>query len=661
MSNLNTLIQQSVNPFDTTHFKRGNFWEEEQSEALSVNSIHQEVLETIKQTLEAVAEDKKSRTLILEGDSGSGKTYLLGRVKKKLSQKAFFAHIIASIQADYTFQYTLRKTIESLMFIPEEKSNSQLLLWLKDILYNQSQGLVKQLLGERKLFVNNMKLAYPNGIWQPNSFFNVLYSLTRSHLYPLACDWLKGDDLEAEDLKKIGAKVTIQSEQDAMDLLSNLSRISQASLPIVLCFDEIDISNNRQDLLESILRLNMIIHSQKLKNFLVILSVITDTWNKYQGSIEASLKAPINQAISLKPITTEQVEALWSVHLNPLHQKAKPQPNSKIAPLTKNDLENYFPSGKANPRSALKAGHQLIQHYKTGQIVPPDPIAAFKLLWQQELNNIKTNINKISHFSSAELTKMLQEVMDALQVKNIIFDLFKKNNSFAVCSFSYYFSEHIGLIWYEQPNLGSFCSLMKASEKLCNSGKYEKLILIRSQRLGNSKNKGYQLFQEIFQNSDNSHIVPDLESVTLLATYHSLYSFATNKNLTVGYETPDVSRLQELTCQSGVLTECTLLQKLKILNTDQLQGNYSQLELESDQDELEQYNKAKIEDFILNLVQTQLFIGREVLTDKALVEFGDQANLEVINYAMQSLLYKQQIQIVNPKGTPDEQSICLPV
>jgi len=665
MSELETLIKQSINPFDTANFKKGNFWEEEQPQNLNVNSIHKEVLETIEQTLTQVATDKTSRTIRLEGDSGSGKTHLLGRLKKTLNRKAFFAHIIASIQSDYIVQYTLRKTIESLMFIPEGETESQLLLWLKQIINQQGEGVSQRILGKRKTFINNMKAAYPSGIWNSNSFFSVLYALTQPDLYALACGWLKGDDLDDEDLKALGAKVTVETEYDAMNLLANLSHISNSTLPIVLCFDEIDICHDRRELLESILRLNMLIKSEKLKNFLVIVSVITDTWKIHEGSISGALKAPINQTLSLNPITTEQIEALWSVHLRPLHQQLEKQPESSIAPLTKQDLESYFPRsrGQTNPRNALKAGHELIQYYKTGRVEAPDSIAAFKLLWREELKKIKANISDFSAFSSAELANMLQKGIETLKQTQAKTNIFNKNTSFGVNSFSFKdrSSQEIGIIWNEGQNLRSFAALMNLCDELFRHQRYDVLVFIRYQGMGKAKNRGYQRFQKIFQTSPNFHIIPDLDSVHILATYHSLYSFATNQNVTVGYETPDVQRLQELTRQSGVLNECQILDKLEVLEATSFPVEKPLVEKTPVEPSPvnSSKNNQEIKEYILNLVKTTLFIGRKALTNQTLAEFKKETNLEEIDQSIQTLVNEQQIKIVNPNEELEAQSISI--
>ena len=48
------------------------------------------VLRAVDQTIRQIAKDHNTRTLLLTGDSGSGKSYLLGRLKRQLNDKAFF-------------------------------------------------------------------------------------------------------------------------------------------------------------------------------------------------------------------------------------------------------------------------------------------------------------------------------------------------------------------------------------------------------------------------------------------------------------------------------------------------------------------------------------------------------------------------------------------
>ena len=92
MTDINNIIKREVNPFDIINLKPTNFWADEQDSTLMVESIHQETIIEIEGLLDLIGKDHRSRTVLLAGDSGSGKSYLLGRLKRTLNPKAFFAY-----------------------------------------------------------------------------------------------------------------------------------------------------------------------------------------------------------------------------------------------------------------------------------------------------------------------------------------------------------------------------------------------------------------------------------------------------------------------------------------------------------------------------------------------------------------------------------------
>ncbi|MGB5898725.1 MAG: hypothetical protein WBG66_11050 [Geitlerinemataceae cyanobacterium] len=139
--------------------------------------------------IERVAQNRQTRSIFIRGEVASGKSYLLARLKKQLNPKAFFAYIGSWTDNDYIWRHVLRRTIDSLMHIPEGQKESQLLLWLKGMSAFQEQSLRKKILGERGLFIQNFRGTYPVGIYRPKEFFGVLYDLTNPELYILACDY----------------------------------------------------------------------------------------------------------------------------------------------------------------------------------------------------------------------------------------------------------------------------------------------------------------------------------------------------------------------------------------------------------------------------------------------------------------------------------------
>lgn len=664
MPAIEQIIQRELNPFDSTTFRPGHFWREEQDLAQTVNSIHQQTLDEIQHLLAAITTDHRTRSLLLAGDSGSGKSYLLGRLKSTLNSQAFFAYIGPWPDSSFIWRHTLRNTVDSLMYIPAGKGESQLLLWLKGLSAFGDRGLKKQLLGERKLFIHNLKGTYPSGIYNPNEFFGILYDLTDPELYPLACDWLKGDDLDEETLNVLRVKSSIDTEGKAQNILANFGRISAATQPIVLCFDNLDnvdrAENGAIDL-QALFHVNSIIHNQKLKNFLVIISIITNTWNQHSKRIQSADKARVDAQIRLRPIDLEQAEKLWESRLSPLHLQAKPLPSSSIYPLDRQALENKFPGGKALPRYVLMLGRQLFQLAKNGEIQPDtsapnshpntefDALAAFQLLWLKELRKTQSKVTQIRNFSGPELMQMLRESLETLEVARIQPKLLP-SRTYASYSLGYHVPiqpGQIGLIWTEEPNLVSFCHVMKTCQTALKNNMCQSIQLIRAERLGVPRNQGYQHYQKLFSNSSHEHVVPDLESVRYLATYHNLVNSARAGELVLGDRPLELPDLVSLVRQSKVLKQCTLLQDLKVFWEDDFHPNSTHTSSDSSQDK-------KVSEFLLALVKTQQLIGRQVLIESAIAQFPE-LDVPQLDRLLNFLIEKHPIQILDPTAPPDAQ------
>ncbi|MDY6936644.1 MAG: ATP-binding protein [Cyanobacteriota bacterium] len=660
MASIDEIIQREVNPFDSTTFRPGNFWREEQDAALRVDSIHQQTIADVEKVLGEVAGDRRTRTILLAGDSGAGKSYLLGRLKSTLNASAFFAYIGPWPESDFIWRHTLRNVVDSLTCIPAGGRESQLLLWLKGLSAFRKQGVMKQLLGERNLFIRNLKGTYPSGIYHPNEFFGILYHLTNPELYHLACDWLKGDHLDEESLQALQVKTSIDTEIKAQHILANFGRISTATQPIVLCFDNLDNLDRTEKgsiNLQALFHVNSIVHNQKLKNFLILISIITNTWTQNSKFIQPADLARINTKLRLRPIDLDQAESLWASQLTPLHRQAKSSPPSPIYPLTRNALEEKFPGGKTLPRPVLMLGCQLFQKAKDGggnRAVTPekaettshaDTLAAFRLLWRKERRISQEKVTQIRHFSGPELTRMLQEALETLEVATIKPKLLP-SPTYASHSMSYHAPlqpGQIGLIWMEEPNLVSFCHVMKNCQKVLKQNRCQSIQLIRAEKLGVPRNQGYQRYQKLFSDSNHQHIVPDLDSVRDLAAYHSLLLAARSEELVLGDRLIRVGDLVNLARETEVLKHCKLLYHLGVLWEEELAR-------------IEQKEKLKnpIEAFISDLIETQKLMGRQVIFNRTSDHFT-HAKSEEIEEAIEKLCQDGKVQVLGDETSRDAQ------
>jgi AAA ATPase domain len=657
VASINQIICQSINPFDIESLRPGNFWQEQQEKALTVDSIHREAATQIEELLERVATQHRSSTVLLLGDSGSGKSYLLGRIKRNLNPKAFFVYLDSWADSDFIWRHILRQTVDSLIQKPEGQEESQLLLWLKGLSVFQEGSFAKWMTSDRQRFINNLSAAFPAGIYNPKPFFGVLYDLTNPELYLLACQWLRGDDLDDDDLKALKVRRAVESEEAAKGLLENFGRIAASTQPIVLCFDNLDSVPRSPDGfldLQALFNVNTSIHNQYLKNFLILISLITNTWQRNEKHIYQADLARIDAQIRLKSINTKQVEALWSMRLYSLHQKAQPKPKSSIYPLDLQQIDLRFPGGKTAPRNALIVGRELFQQFKNGLAIdppppPPDPLAAFKLVWQDEYKEIQSKYPKITLLPAQELIRMLQEALDALEVPDVKTKLL--SGSYSSYSLSYkhpHTLKLIGVVWTEDPNMRSFYNIMNACQKVINTGKYQKLYLIRVASIGSFNLAEHKLYRKIFTGSLHHHIKENLSAVHFLATYHKLVSSARANDLVIAGKTIQLKELEVLIRQAGILDRCQLLQDLKIVSAP------DRARREPDREDRELLDEVQY--FLLNRIQTQGFMALKTIVENAIANFPNLGE-EQIKKHIKLLVKEQKIKINNPKDSSEEQLV----
>ncbi|OLP19134.1 hypothetical protein BST81_07010 [Leptolyngbya sp. 'hensonii'] len=706
MATIEEIIQRAANPFDPVTFKTGNFWQEEnQAATATVASIHQGVIDAITQFLLQVAQDHRTRTILLAGDPGTGKSYVLKRLKQQLNDKAFFVYLPPFIDNDHLWRHTLRQTVDSLMQKPEGQQESQLLLWLKSLSVFENPGLFQKLLGQRTAFINSLKQAYPTGIYQAKEFFGVLYNLTVADRYFSACNWLRGDDLDEEELRDLALKQSVDSEAAAQGLLANLGKISTSTYPIVLCFDQIEsklLPDGSADI-QPVFNINTTFHNEGFKNFLILISLVTNTWKQNGHRIQQSDRDRVEKAIVLKPITLDQAAALWESRLLPLHQQAEPRPESTLYPLNRSILEQKYAGGKTTPRLALTLGEELFRSHKllgqalftspvgpadlppqntppaaatappvstpsrsrltTGQtpsasrraktqteratgLPPVDEIAAFKLLWEQELRKTEQKVVRIAQFSSPELISMLSRTLAAFQVKEIRPKLLS-SKIYASYSCSYRDKKRqqkVGLVWAETSNMKSFFHMMDDCRKETEKGVCQALYLIRAEKTGKAPNQGHKLYQKLFVDTPrNQHIQPDLESVHHLATYDRLVNAVHAEELVVAGQTLTIGDLEALIRQSGVMQGCCLLQDLGIIPAVSV-STAKTLDRE----------KA----FLLNFVKTHHLIARKVVVQNLFSLFPKLKD-DQIQTLIQDLCQEHQIDILDETAPLEEQIICL--
>jgi hypothetical protein len=671
VSTIDQILRRAINPFDPATFKPGNFWYELQEPMLHVEAIHAHPLQCITDLLQQIQHDHRTRSLLLEGDSGSGKSHLLGRLKRSLLKNACFVYIDPFPESDSIWRHVLRYTVDSLVQIPEGGTESQLLRWFKGLPIFQTLSTDWSHRG-RVAVIRHLRDRYPSGIYNANEFLGVLYDLLNPDWYPLACDWLRGDDLDEEGLSILGVQRAIATEQDAQGILANLGRIAADTQPMVLCFDQLDniarTDEGRIDL-QAIFNVNSTLHNCGLKNFLIIISIITSTWRQNSYRIPAADQARLDAQISLPPISLDQAAALWQSRLYPLHQQADPRPESAIYPFTFQILEQKFPGGKTHPRNALELGRRLLQNYKTGTTrTNPNPskplveqseaIAAFRLVWRQEFEQSQDRIQRIRQFASPELIQMLKELLQVVHSGELRSRLLP-SPTYASHSFSFEIASvgRVGIVWNEDPNLTSFYHVMNACRRTVSLGLCQKLWLIRSEGIGRAGNQGHEFYGRIFTDTPHHHIQPSLNSVQHLATYHRLVNAAASGELVVAGTTPTVSGLEALMRDAKLLQECELLWDLGLLNGRRPQRRRSSSVAPSRTAHAD-IETGQLQTFLMDLIKTHQLLGRQILVQKTLSQFPHVTDA-FVHQGIDQLSASAQVHVLGEPDQWEEQLICI--
>jgi hypothetical protein len=668
MTSIDELIQREINPFDRVNLKPGNFWQAQSQAPAAVQSIHQAEIRAIEGYLNLVATDHVSRSILLVGDSGAGKSFLLDRLRQTFNDKAFFVYIGPWADSSYIWRHVLRYTVDSLMQIPVGHSESQLMQWLKGLSAFTKRSLKQRLFNDsvwgllqndRQKFINHLKKTYKTAnIHSPDRFFGMLHDLTDPDLYDLACEWLRGDDLSEESLQLLRVKHSVEAEDDAKTILANISKIATDTQPIVLCFDQLDNIPEQHGIqdFQPLFNVNTLLHNDGLKNFLVIVSIITNTWRDQIKRIKPADTARFEGKVNLKPINLEQATALWTDQLRPLHQAAKPQPISPIFPLELSILETTFPGGKALPRHVIALGKQAYQQYKLDPPPSPGPIAPpmitpppagrqleaeFKLEWEREQRKTAAKILKLTSRSAPELMQMLQEVLSALEVPDVKLKLL--TGTYASYSLQYQdpkTAETIGVIWTEDASMQSFYHIMNACQKIVGQ-RCQKLQLLRAGTLGTPKTAGNKIYQQLFDHTQHQHVKPILISVHAIATYHSLVNAAKAKELVLSGQTILLPELARLTRQTLVLQACQLLQDLGIMppSNDPVDAT------------------APLIEYVMNRMTTEMLMGVATLIALTTEQFPQSTQAQ-IQQVIQQLCVAKQLRIVDPKLKLDHQIIC---
>ena len=268
---------QEHNPFNLRSVvKHQDVWN---TDFVDVEFLHASVSDLILSKLEDVQatqdREKKISSFVVTAEQGSGKSHLIRRLHRRIHEEknAFFLYMSFSLCGDINLiNYEFRQAISRSLSQAGKLGISQWQLLAASIIEQGVLDAKSKQVFDPVVFVNRFDQLYKSyqakgsnlittlvGKCQsrfseidPDILRGVIWTLSKSYS-PYAIKWLSGDELSADYIEKMGLPSfsTSESSKESESLKVDLAilKLLSAHRPVLLCFDETEVSQvNEQGL-----------------------------------------------------------------------------------------------------------------------------------------------------------------------------------------------------------------------------------------------------------------------------------------------------------------------------------------------------------------------------------------------------------------------------
>lgn len=223
-----------------------------------VSTIHAGAFRHCCELIAAVRQERRSKSLLIHGEAGSGKTHLLGRLQRHLVSNtappakaaAMFVAIRLQTSARMIWRYVRRKLVQDLLRT-DANETSQLYVALRQRLgdrlgptgFDAWLESLKQSSADLAPVEAQIDKLAPDGSL-PRDLGVILANLLADRHRRDARAWLVGDTISDDAHDRLGLspddELEPEKESIAHDIVLGLCKVCGNELPIVFCFDQIE-------------------------------------------------------------------------------------------------------------------------------------------------------------------------------------------------------------------------------------------------------------------------------------------------------------------------------------------------------------------------------------------------------------------------------------
>ena len=225
---------------------------------VDVASINAGAFQRIWQDFQAVCRGPGTRGLVVYGPRGSGKTHLLGRLRARITDAhdapdgvnhAVFVYVRLDTNPEQLWQHVRRRLVQDLLRRQQGLSQLQRLIAhalaaARDEPRDRWVRRLRRLIRAQDPVLTELSEEVEERAELGRELRTVVEHLMFDRHRSDAKAWLRGDFLPPETLARLKlnpeAPLTEQPEDAARAVVLALLRLADHSLPVVLCFDQVE-------------------------------------------------------------------------------------------------------------------------------------------------------------------------------------------------------------------------------------------------------------------------------------------------------------------------------------------------------------------------------------------------------------------------------------
>ncbi len=340
-----------------------------------VQNIHQAVFQTCCEAVEFVRDSGSSAGVAIFGEPGSGKTHLIGRLRRRLTDTTVdasyeklsqaFAYVRLSVNPSSLYRHVRKRVAEDLLKGTQQQPCQLERLVLAQLMEQEHGGgnfreWWDHLLDERNAEVDELVAALGSRIGLSPTFCRVLSHLVlKRHRHDVSA-WLRGESISEAGYQAlaIGEAPDDDPEQVSKDVLRDFMRLAGPQVPLVICFDQVEALQVTSNDTASLFQFGQLVSELHDADTNVVLI----------SCMQASLFAGVGRhlpeyaatrlsgyaAKSLNPLTLDNARDLLVHRLRACGAfSVQTEANSPLAPLSEADLKKFLGPQGCTPRALL--------------------------------------------------------------------------------------------------------------------------------------------------------------------------------------------------------------------------------------------------------------------------------------------------------------------